>query len=222
MIRHATVFLGFASCVALWLGAAAPARGALISEVLYDAPGSDNGLGFVEIAGAAGTSLEGWSLVVINGADGSVATMIPLGGIIPSDRIFVVADRDASGDTLVPGADRVENFDIQNGPDSLQLLDAVGSVVDALGFGVFGPGEVFAGEGSPAADGAAGESLERLFADVDTGDNAIDFAIQSTPTPGTALFSGSAPGGDPPGAPIPEPRTALLYGLGLIALGLRR
>jgi hypothetical protein len=50
-----------------------------------------------------------------------------------------------------------------------------GSVLDALGYCVFAPGEVNAGEGAPDADPAAGASLARRFADVDTGDNAADF-----------------------------------------------
>ena len=64
------------------------------------------------------------------------------------------------------------NFDFQNGPDSVVLRDALGTAVDALGYGIFAAGEVFAGEGSPAPDPAAGSSLARVFADVDTDDNA--------------------------------------------------
>ena len=55
--------------VAGWLLAAAPAEATLISEFLYDAPGSDNGFGFVELAGPVGQTLDGWALLVINGLE---------------------------------------------------------------------------------------------------------------------------------------------------------
>ena len=63
-----------------------------------------------------------------------------------------------------------------------------------------------AGEGAPAADPAAGASLARRFADVDTGDNAADFVTLDTPTPGSAPLA------------VPEPASASLLGAGLAAL----
>ena len=73
-------------------------------------------------------------------------------------------------------------------------------------------GQFFAGEGSAAPDARAGSSVARVFADLDTGDNALDFGVLYAPTPGTAEF-----------LPIPEPGTGLLVGsaLGMLAL-LRR
>ena len=60
------------------------------------------------------------------------------------------------------------NFDFQNGPDSILLVDGE-VVLDAIGYGVFAPDEFFAGEGSPAPDAPAGSSLARVFADLDSG-----------------------------------------------------
>jgi len=182
-------------------GVAAP----LLSEVFYDAAGSDNGLSFVELYGAPGTLLDGLVIEGVNGSNGDVTPTILLSGVIPGDGLFVVADDQGDGTTLVAGADLILNFDFQNGPDSVVLRDA-GGVLDALGYGSFAVGEVFAGEGSPAPDAPADASLARLFADVDTDDNFADFTV-AAPTPGSAPISG-----------VPEPSTALLLGSGLLGL----
>lgn len=184
----------------------------ILSELYYDAPGSDDGQIFVEIAGLPGTSLDGYVLEGINGANGAVGPIITLTGSIGESGLFVVADRTSDGSTTVLGADLIANFDFQNGPDSVVLrLGEV--IVDALGYGVFSSSEIFAGEGTAAPDVNAGESLARRFANVDTDDNASDFLVLSVPTPGTARF-----------APVPEPTAAMLLGLGLagLAAGGRR
>ena len=174
----------------------------LISEVFYDATGSDDGKGFIELFGTPGSSLDGFFVEGVNGSNGAVTASLALSGVIDADGLFVLADRLSDGTTLVASADLVLNFDFQNGPDSVRLLAPDGSVVDALGYGVFDPGEVFAGEGSPAPDASAGSSLARLFADQDTDDNAIDFAI-AAPTPGSAPRS------------VPEPASIALLTVGL-------
>jgi len=189
-------------------GIAASPAGALplISELYYDAVGADDGKAFVELYGTPGASLDGMRLQLVNGDNGAVATNLILAGVFGDDGFFVVADRTSAGTTTIENADLLLDFDLQNGPDSLVLRDDV-SVLDAVGFGTFGEGLVFAGEGSPAVDVAPGESLARHFANVDTGDNALDFGALTTPTPGTA-----------PLAAIPEPGTAGLFGAGAIVL----
>jgi hypothetical protein len=200
--------------IGLWL-ALAPQTGSalpLISEVFYDAEGSDDGLSFVELYGTPGASLDGLVLEGINGSNGAITHSLALAGTMPADGLFVVADDAGGGATLVPGADFVLNFDFQNGPDSL-VLRSGDAVLDAVGYGVFGAGDFFAGEGAAAPDGPAGSSLARRFANVDSGDNLADFTVLDVPTPGSA-----------PLAPIPEPATAvLLWGgpLGLAHAGRR-
>jgi hypothetical protein len=178
----------------------------LISEVFYDAVGTDDGLSFVELYGAPGTDLSGFVIQGINGTGGTVTDTIALAGMIPADGLYLVADGLADGTTQVASADQIANFDFQNGPDSVVLL-AGSTVLDAVGYGVFAASDVFAGEGNPAPDPAAGSSIARLFANVDTNDNASDFAA-GTPTPGSAAFSS-----------VPEPDVAGLLGAGLVGLG---
>lgn len=179
----------------------------IISEVFYDAVGGDDGQTFVELAGEPGESLEGLVVEGINGSGGGVTVTLELHGEIAADGLFVVADMDGGGATLVGGADLLLNFDFQNGPDSVVLRDA-GGVLDAVGYGVFDGDLVFAGEGSAALDVPAGASLARFFADVDTDDNALDFGSLAMPTPGTAEFQ-----------VLPEPSSGLLAATGLLTLG---
>ncbi|MEE2703704.1 MAG: hypothetical protein VX614_06750, partial [Myxococcota bacterium] len=120
---------------------------------------------------------------------------------------FVLAGT-SGGVTEVLHADLTRSFDFQNGPDSVVLRGPGAAVLDALGYGVFGFGEVFAGEGQPASDAPPGSSLARLFADVDTNHNAADFGVLSAPTPGTG----------PVAAAVPEPRAGVLVLVGSVAL----
>ena len=188
------------------LGAVPAAALPVLSEVFYDAVGADDGFVFVEIYGEAGTDLDGLTVEGINGSDGSVTVSLALSGSIPANGLYVLADEAGGGGSSVPGADQFLNFDFQNGPDSILLRDG-DTVLDALGYGVFDGGEVFAGEGSSAPDPPAGSSLARRFADIDSGDNATDFVVLEVPTPGSAPISG-----------IPEPSSALLLSLGLLGL----
>lgn len=197
---------------AAWIAVASLAAGSahavpLLSEVFYDAVGSDDGQSFVELFGAPGTVLDELRLEVVNGANGAVVATLPLTGVIGPTGLFVLADRFSDDTTAVPVFDQLLNFDIQNGPDSVVLLGPDG-VLDALGFGEFAPGEVFAGEGAPAPAVAPGSSLARVFANLDTGDNAADFEELLVPTPGTA-----------PLLPVPEPTTAALSAAGAVGLG---
>jgi len=184
----------------------------LLSEVFYDAAGSDNGKTFVEVFGTPGSSLDGFLLEGVNGANGAITASLALSGSIPEDGLFLVADDVGDGTSLVPGADLVANFDFQNGPDSVVLRNAEG-VVDAVGYGVFGPDEFFAGEDTPAPDAPADASLARRFADFDSDDNAADWIVLDVPTPGAA-----------PRAGVPESSTAALFagGLALLAWLSRR
>jgi hypothetical protein len=181
----------------------------LLSEVFYDAAGSDNGHSFVEIYGTPGLDLAGLFLTGINGSNGAVTVTLALSGLIPADGFFVLADDVGDGSSLVPGADAIANFDFQNGPDSVVLRNAAG-VVDAVGYGVFAVDEVFAGEGQPVPDAAADASVARRFANVDSDDNALDWIVLDVPTPG-----------DGPLAEIPEPSAGLLLAAGLVLLAGR-
>jgi len=177
----------------------------LLSEVLYDAAGTDNGSVFVELFGVPGASLDGMLLEGVNGADGSVYTSIALSGVIPADGVFVIGDDSGDGSTLVANADLVMNVDFQNGPDSVVLRDNNG-VLDALGYGDFSGG-VFAGEGRAAADVPSGFSLARVNQLLDSNDNLVDFIALEVPTPGSV-----------PASAVPVPPAVMLFLSGMAGL----
>ncbi|MEO0461525.1 MAG: Calx-beta domain-containing protein [Pseudomonadota bacterium] len=91
-----------------------------INEIHYDNSSTDVGEA-VEIAGPAGTDLNGWSLILYNGNGGVVYDTINLSGTIP--------DQDDGFGTLsfsTPG--------IQNGPDAIAFVNSNGAVVQFLSY----------------------------------------------------------------------------------------
>lgn len=204
--RGALCALCFSS-VALSLPSSACA--VVLSEILYDATGTDAGKVFVELYGAPGTDLSGWSLRGVNGGDGSVYKTVNLSGSIPLDGVFVIGDL-SSGTTLVPNADQIVSVDFQNGPDSVQLYNG-SALVDALGYGDF-TGLFFGGEANAAPAVPSGSSLARINPLIDTGDNFADFAVLSAPTPGEV----------PVVSAVPLPASLYLLGSGLAMLATRR
>ena len=176
-----------------------------IHEVFYDAEGSDAAQVFTEISGLPGTRLDGYRLVGIDGASGHPYRQIDLtGALIPEDGLLVIATVRALGAVLLV-RDFVADVDWQNGPEAIQIWDALGAVVDALQYG--DAGSHLLGEGLFAADPPMGFSLTRDLFGSDTGDNRTDFQV-STPTPGTGRAFAS----------VPEPGSLLLLVLGLLGV----
>jgi hypothetical protein len=163
----------------------------VISELFYDASGTDAGQVFVELFGMPGESLDGLVLEGINGSGGTVYTSLNLSGTIPADGVFVIGD-DNGGSTSVPNADLIADIDYQNGPDSVVLRN-VSTILDAVGYGSFTGGSIFAGEGAAAPDPVSGSSIARFNPLLDSGDNSLDFIVLETPTPGSVPIVSSVP-----------------------------
>ncbi len=152
----------------------------LINEIYYDAPGLDRTAAFIELWGTPGTSLDGYSLKAINGNGGGTYAEISLNGqVIPDSGFFVIGTPESAQAVHAQMTD--PHADLQNGPDSLQLLKG-DTVVDAVAYGNFGTNYVAAGEGNPAPD-PAGQAITRDSNHDDTNDNGADFHA-AAPTPG--------------------------------------
>lgn len=164
----------------------------VINEVLYDASGSDtDGDVFIELSGSAGGDITSYALNLVNGDDGIIKDTIelPEGAIIPEDGIFLIADAKTgqTGVSNVAGADFIDNFDPQNGPDCIQLVGDGGALIDAVGYG--GPIVDVAENGLACFEGVStgkalsGRSISRAGG-VDSDDNSRDFHVSDVPTPG--------------------------------------
>lgn len=95
-----------------------------ISEIHYDNTGTDAGEA-IEIAGPAGTRVNGWKIVLYNGSGGVTYTpTITLSGNIPA----TCGARGVINSTYASNG-------IQNGaPDGVALVDSVGNVIEFLSY----------------------------------------------------------------------------------------
>ena len=189
---------------------ACPLPDVVISEIYYDGPGRDGAVEFIELAGPAGTPLNGLSLIALNGGDGLEYARIPLeNAVMPAIGYYLIVDESAAP-LLRDIADRIHPAaDLQNGPDGLRLVrnpdSPAEALVDAVGYGRIdaAAGEVFVGEGLPAPD-AAEQSLTRDAQNTETGDNAADFHLSREIGPGVPT---------PRGEPVPRLHVALRWDL---------
>ncbi len=99
--------------------------GVWINEIVYDPTGTDTGE-LVEIAGAAGTDLSGWTLFGYNGNGGGVYNLLNLGGTLSNESNGIGA----------LGFDLTTQWgSVQNGsPDGLALVSPQGVVVQFLSY----------------------------------------------------------------------------------------
>lgn len=172
----------------------------VINEILYDLPGDDtNGDLFVELRGTPGGDLGSYKVSFINGDDGKETehVIIPAGLLVPENGLFVIADG-ITGDlqhTHVLNADYLDNFDPQNGADSVQLVSSDGKLIDAVSYGspkmTIAENGLAMLEGTAAPDAPLGKSISRLPDAEDTNNNSMDFVVNDVPSPGEYDVAGA-------------------------------
>jgi hypothetical protein len=164
----------------------------VINEILYDGMLSEtDGEAFIELFGTPGADISGYEIHLINGADGEMmeTILLPEGSLLDGEGFFVAADlrTNSQDQTLVAHFDFLDQFDPQNGPDAIHLIDREGQLWDALCYGEGGVGQTLDGvplcEGDPAPDVAPGHSLSREGRQ-DTQENRLDFFEKEPPSPG--------------------------------------
>ena len=153
--------------------AAVPSTGPVfINEIHYDDASTDDHEG-IEIAGPAGTSLAGWTVVHYR-ADGTVVRTITLSGTIP--------DQQAGFGTLWFGLNR---NDLQNGNAGLALIDTNNS--DAVA-------EFISYEGTVTATAGAASGMTSTDIGFRESGSEVDMSLQLTGTGTVAAdFTWAAP-----------------------------
>jgi VCBS repeat-containing protein len=172
------------------------AANVFINEFHYDNAGADTGE-FVEVAGAAGTDLTGWKIVLYNGANGNTYDTDAFSGIIPDQQNGFGTVR------ITYPADGIQN----GAPDGIALVDPLGNVVQFISY----EGPMTAANG-PAAGmtsvnvgvSEAGTQSGTSIGLVGSGTSAGDFswALIADDTPG-GVNAGQSFGGVVP----PQPGT---------------
>ncbi len=191
---------------ALVLGTAVIANAqVVINEMLYETFYTSNAGCFTELKGTAGTSLDGYWLVGIDGASGAYDS-VALTGTIPTSGYFVIAK-----DNTVANANQISTVvgwhqagGSTGGSGDNVVLKNNGTIIDAVGYGNFvGPDASAIWAGFPtdnryhsaydpypaikrtAPADSVNQTLSRFPDGVNTQDNRLDFRI-AFPTPGAA------------------------------------
>ncbi len=161
-----------------------------VNELLYDPAGTDAGEA-IEVAGPAGTDLEGWSIVLYNGSGGASYNTAALSGVIPDQGCGFgtahvtyasngIQNGAPDGIALIDGCDRVVQFLSYEGTFTATNGLAVGTTSTDIGVlqdnsSAAGASLQLTGEGSSYSDftwGAA--SVAGTFSAVNTGQSFCD------------------------------------------------
>lgn len=134
-----------------------------INEFHYDNAGGDTGE-FFEVAGEAGTSLSGWSVVAYNGSNGTSYSTVNLSGTL--------ADQQGGIGTLSFNLSGMQN----GAPDGLALVDDGGVVIEFISY-----------EGSfSATNGAASGQTSVDVGVAESNSTTVGFSLQLGGTGSTA------------------------------------
>src|SRR5262245_19575653 len=143
---------------------------------------------FVELvnAGTAAVNVSGYKVAYRSAAGTSDTTLatIPDGTTIPAGGIYLLA---GSGYLGSHTPDQTFSASLAATGGGLAVRDAAGAILDSVGYGeatnAFVEGQPAA---APPATAAPGSSADRIPDGHDTNDNAADFSVSATPSPGAS------------------------------------
>src|SRR6266511_312857 len=177
-----TVSVSVASTGEITLKCSLPTPSLRINEVMTGTS-SAAANEFVEIvnAGSATADLSGYRLVY-RSATGS--TDVTLATVPPATSLAAGARYVFGGSAFTGTAAQSFTTGLASSGGGVGLRDPAGRLVDSAGYGS-GTSNGFV-EGAPAAAPPAGQSISRIPDGHDTDDNASDFSVTASPTPGAA------------------------------------
>jgi hypothetical protein len=143
---------------------------------------------FVELvnAGTAAVNAGGYKVAYRSAAGTSDTTLatIPDGTTIPAGGFYLLA---GSGYLGSHAPDQTFSASLAATGGGLAVRDAAGAILDSVGYGeatnAFVEGRP---AGAPPATAAPGSSADRIPDGHDTNDNAADFSVSATPSPGAS------------------------------------
>lgn len=209
-----------ALAVSLFAGSAAavPISGFVISEVMYEPTGGDNGRQWIELYNGTGATID-LSLYELQWGRNGLSNSVVLSGSLAAGSTFVIGGPTSDANNGNPIYDQVFNFNPNLGDgghnwqeDGLALVEsATSTLLHTVVYGGNGTNPPYVDEQGGTAtviDDSAlspGQSLEFL--------GGSTWQVQATATPGTP---------NPALTPVPEPTPLVLVGLGLAALATLR
>jgi len=175
-----------------------PPEGLILSEVLYNVSGTDDGLEWVEIYNSGTETIDLSDFSLGNGGTSYTSSTVQLAGSLAPGGVFVVGGPTSNGTNGNPVYDQVANFspDFQNSGsagDGVALFNvpaaAITSSTVPIDAVVYGPNndnalidETGSANAPEVADAPDDQSIERT-------DLAGSWQIQSTPTPNSSPLS---------------------------------
>lgn len=164
------LFANLALIFVIFLIPQVAAANIVITEIMYDAPGSDSGREWIEIYndGPSATSLSGWRLLE-GGTKHKLTAILGDETIPPQGYAVIAANTDVFRSEWPQFSGQLFDsaFSLSSGGETLALLDASLTVISSASY-----------QGSAGASGD-GNSLSRI--------NAQDIFTPRTPTPGTDM-----------------------------------
>ena len=171
-------------CVPSSGGSAAQIR---VNEVMTGSTGAASNE-FVELfnAGSSAADVSGFKVAYRSSAGTSDTTLatIPAGTSIPAGGFYLLA---GSGYLGSHAADQTFSASLASTGGGLAVRDTTGTILDSVGYGDTTNAFVEAHPATaPPTSAAPGSSSGRVPDGHDTNDNAADFSVSATPSPGAA------------------------------------
>lgn len=220
-MRYARTFtiraiLVLAAALVAGPAAATPIGNVVISEILFEPNGNDNGRQWIEIYNNGSTAAD-LSQYTLSWGRNNLANSVSLASVmLAPDTAFIIGGPSVGNYNSNPSIDQVYNFgpDLYDGTHGFQedavalIFEPTNTVVHIVVYG--GNGFVTAFNDEQGATAVAvsvsglgqGDSLEFQGGSL--------WTVQGSPTPGAVPLT------------VPEPGTAMLVGLGLLALSITR
>ncbi|MCD6311627.1 MAG: lamin tail domain-containing protein [Elusimicrobia bacterium] len=195
-MKKLTIYLGlfvFAVCGRLFAGSV------VINEFVYDPDGGDESYEWIELYNntAATVTITGWKIQKsdsVTGFTDFITISSPTKSFAIGPKSFFLLTQSKVHSVYDWGADYpdfIYSDELQMSNSSLQgirLATAADAEMDRVAYDDVDASEVYGEGGTSAPDAGSGESLTRDPAGADSDNNAVDFYVNSFPTPKSSRY----------------------------------